>query len=150
MKKVVRITESDLTRIVKRVVKESSDYSVEPQIPTQPRERDVKSVFGQKYGAYIPNDVLRYMRKSPAKIFKRLYELYGDKAYEYLDMASGKSSMGSEEMELDEMMDLFGSEDDDQDGEYYEECPNCDGEGCGHCDYEGNIPLRDNGEYLDM
>ena len=97
MKKIIKLTENDLEKIVKRVVKESGDYSIEPEIPTQPRERDVKSVFGQKYGAYIPNDVLRYMRKSPARIFQRLYELYGDRAYEYLDMAKEKSTRNDEE-----------------------------------------------------
>jgi hypothetical protein len=102
MKKIVKLTESDLEMIVKRVVMESGDYSIEPRIPTLPREKDVRGVFGQKYGAYIPNDVLRYMRKSPARIFERLYELYGDKAYEYLDKASGKTSMGSEDIELDD------------------------------------------------
>ena len=53
-------------------------------------------MFGQKYGAYIPIDVLRYMRKSPAKIFARLYEIYGDKAYEYLDKAKNKNLPGDD------------------------------------------------------
>jgi len=87
MKKVVRLTESELSKIIKTIVKEG-DFSVEPHIETQPRERDVRGVFGKKYGAYIPNDVLRYMRKNPKLIFGKLYEIYGDKAYDYLDMAS--------------------------------------------------------------
>jgi hypothetical protein len=97
MKKTVRLTESDLTKLIKRVVNESGDYTVEPDIPTQPREKDVKSVFGQKYGAYIPNDVLRYMRKSPARIFQRLYELYGERSFDYLNKAKEKSMKGEDQ-----------------------------------------------------
>ena len=36
------------------------------------------------------------MRKSPAKIFARLYEIYGDKAYEYLDKAKNKNLPGDD------------------------------------------------------
>jgi hypothetical protein len=97
MKRIVKLTESDLKKIVKRVVMESGDYSIEPGIPTLPREKDVRGVFGQKYGAYIPNDVLRYMRKSPARIFERLYELYGERAFEYLNKAKEKNIKGGEE-----------------------------------------------------
>lgn len=87
MKKVVRLTESELSKIIKTIVNES-DFSIEPHIETQPREKDVRGVFGKKYGPYIPIDVLRYMRKNPKLIFGKLYEIYGDKAYDYLDMAS--------------------------------------------------------------
>ena len=51
-----------------------------------------KSLFGDKYGSYIPNDVIRYIRKSPAQLFKRLYDMYGDKAYEYLDKAKSRTN----------------------------------------------------------
>jgi hypothetical protein len=89
MSKIIKLTESQLVTIIERVVNEA-DFSVEPQIPSQPREKDIKDVFGEKYGAYIPIDVLRYMRKSPARIFNRLYDIYGDMAYEYLDRAKNK------------------------------------------------------------
>jgi hypothetical protein len=92
MRKTIKLTESDLTRIVKRVIEES-DFTVEPEIGTIPREKDIKSMFGQKYGAYIPIDVLRYMRKNPALIFKRLYDIYGDKSYDYLDKAKGTDDL---------------------------------------------------------
>ena len=59
------------------------DYSTDVERPTSDRERQAKSLFGDKYGAYIPNDVIRYIRKNPSQFFKRLYQMYGDKAYEY-------------------------------------------------------------------
>jgi hypothetical protein len=92
MKKTVRLTETELASLIKKMVKES-DFTVEPNIETSPRERDVKSVFGKKYGAYIPMDVLRYLRKNPALVFKRLYDIYGDKSYEYLDKAKGSDDI---------------------------------------------------------
>jgi len=89
MKKVIRLNESDLTNIVKRVLSES-DYSTDVERPTSDRERQAKSLFGDKYGSYIPNDVIRYIRKNPAQFFKKLYEMYGDAAYDYLDKAKNR------------------------------------------------------------
>jgi hypothetical protein len=82
----------NLKRIIRKVLSES-DYTVEPELGTFPREKEVKSIFGQKYGPYIPVDVLRYLRKNPAMIFKRLYELYGEKSFEYLNNAKGNNSI---------------------------------------------------------
>jgi hypothetical protein len=91
MKKVIKLSESDLENIIKRVISES-DYSTDVERPTSDRERQAKSLFGDKYGSYIPNDVIRYIRKSPAQLFKRLYDMYGDKAYEYLDKAKSRTN----------------------------------------------------------
>jgi hypothetical protein len=88
MKKIVKLSESDLENIIKRVISES-DYSTDVERPTSDRERQAKSLFGDKYGSYIPNDVIRYIRKNPAQFFKKIYSMYGDKAYEYLDKAKG-------------------------------------------------------------
>ena len=74
----------NLKRIIREVLSES-DYTVEPELGTFPREKEVKGIFGQKYGSYVPADVLRYLRKNPALIFKRLYEIYGEKSFEYLN-----------------------------------------------------------------
>ena len=82
----------NLKRIIRKVLSES-DYTVEPELGTFPREKEVKSIFGQKYGPYIPVDVLRYLRKNPAMIFKRLYELYGEKSFEYLNNAKGNNGI---------------------------------------------------------
>jgi hypothetical protein len=89
MGKIIKLTESDLTKIVKRVMKEQ-DYSSDIDRPTSDRERDVKTIFGDKYSKYVPNDVIRYMRKNPSQIFDRLYDIYGEKSYGYLDRAKSK------------------------------------------------------------
>jgi hypothetical protein len=89
MKKIVKLSESDLENIIKRVISES-DYSTDVERPTSDRERQAKSLFGDKYGSYIPNDVIRYIRKNPAQFFKKVYEMYGDRAYDYLDKAKNK------------------------------------------------------------
>jgi hypothetical protein len=92
MKKIIKLTESDLENIVKKVMSES-DYSTDVERPTSDRERQAKSLFGDKYGSYIPNDVIRYIRKNPAQFFKKIYEMYGDRAYDYLDKAKGMTKM---------------------------------------------------------
>lgn len=91
MNKVVKLSESDLEKIIKRVISES-DYTTDIERPTSDRERQVKSLFGDKYGSYVPNDVIRYIRKSPTQFFKKIYEMYGDKAYDYLDKAKGRTN----------------------------------------------------------
>jgi hypothetical protein len=68
------------------------DYSSDTERPTSDRERQVKSLFGDKYGQYIPNDVIRYIRKSPAQFIKKIYQMYGDKVYDYLDKAKRQSN----------------------------------------------------------
>ena len=82
----------NLKRIIREVLSES-DYTVEPELGTFPREKEVKGIFGQKYGSYVPADVLRYLRKNPALIFKRLYEIYGEKSFEYLNNAKGDNGI---------------------------------------------------------
>jgi len=48
-----------------------------------PREKDIEGVFGQ-YSEEIPPSVLRYMRKNPEKIVKRLYDIYGQQMFDYI------------------------------------------------------------------
>jgi hypothetical protein len=90
----IKLTQKDLTNIVKRVIEEQ-DYSSDIERPTSGREKEIKSIFGDKYSKYIPNDVIRYLRKNPSQVFERLYLIYGDKAYEYLDRV--KSKKGGDE-----------------------------------------------------
>jgi hypothetical protein len=89
MKKTIRLNESDLVNIIK-VVLEQTDYSSDTDRPTSDREKDIKSLFGDKYSKYIPNDVIRYLRKNPKSVFERLYKIYGEESYTYLDNAKNK------------------------------------------------------------
>lgn len=97
MKKII-LTESEITKIIKKSIENhlnEDKFSVEPQVSRQPRERDVDSLFG-KYTYHVPDDVIRYMRKNPALIIKRLVDIYGeDKVKTYIDKA-----VRPEEMDL--------------------------------------------------
>ena len=96
MKKVVRLTESDLTRIVKRIITENDEefdseigkpeFTVVPHVKMQPREKEIESLFG-KYDEQIPADILRYMRKNPQLIMNRLAKVYGNKFLDYAEKA---------------------------------------------------------------
>jgi hypothetical protein len=105
MKKKIYLSEKELINVIKKMVtiKESDEevkeyagfpweHSVEPHIPETPRERQIKGAFGS-YSETVMDDAFRYLRKNPRQFFKKLWEIYGDKAYQYLDMASGKSSL---------------------------------------------------------
>lgn len=96
-KRVIKLTESDLERMIEKVMREQEienkgDYEMsgtraKSLYTPSPREKEVQSVFGQ-YGEDIPPVVLRYMRKNPDKIVKRLYDIYGDKMFDYLPSKS--------------------------------------------------------------
>ena len=92
MKKVIKLKESEIAHLVKRVLEEQ-DYTADSERGTEPREKDIKSMFGKKYGPYIPNDVIRYLRKNPQQIFKKLYEIYGEKSFDYLNKAKGSDDI---------------------------------------------------------
>jgi hypothetical protein len=98
----------NLDRIIREVLSES-DYTVEPELGTFPREKEVKSIFGQKYGSYVPADVLRYLRKNPALIFKRLYEIYGEKSFEYLNNAKGDNGITESKEEMSSRYMFFSN-----------------------------------------
>lgn len=108
MKKSIQITETELINMVQKMLKNinEQDYSTDIERGTQPREKEVKSIFGSKYGAYIPNDVIRYIRKNPKQIFARLYDIYGDTAFDYLNMAKegGEITESEEHMKNDRYM----------------------------------------------
>ncbi len=99
-KKVIKFNEQEIEKLVKKIIREEklqkrkslsedrTDYEMSGartrgEYVSNPRERDVTSLFG-KYGADVPPTVIRYMRKNPAAIMKRLYKIYGDQIYDYI------------------------------------------------------------------
>jgi hypothetical protein len=86
MKKIVKITENQLSRIVNKTLNEQfemSDATPRRDFKSNPRERQLKDVFGS-YSEDIPPVVLRYMRKNPKSIVQKLYDIYGDKMFDYI------------------------------------------------------------------
>jgi len=86
MKNKIRIYESEIKRATRRKLMESYLEEEDNQemsgafhrkdfTPT-PREKDVMGVFGDMYGQDIPPVVIRYMRKNPDHVLRRLAKLY--------------------------------------------------------------------------
>jgi hypothetical protein len=104
-----------------------SEYTVEPHIPETPRERQIKGAFGS-YGETVMDDAFRYLRKNPRQFFKKLWSIYGDKAYDYLDMASGKFEISEDDndvamvaSEIDPDLGLAMMKEYDEEDEYEED-----------------------------
>jgi hypothetical protein len=117
MKKKVRIFENEIKRATRRKLMENyldeqhemRDTYSRKDYKSSPKERGVRGVFG-KYGEEIPPSVLRYMRKNPTAIIKRMYELYGN---EIFDTVTGS---GDEFMAVDAQSGKYGPYDRDNDG----------------------------------
>jgi hypothetical protein len=139
MKKIIKLTENQLIRQIRNSISKNlneSDYSTDIERGTQPREFQLKDIFGPKYSRYIPNDVIRNMRKNPSFLFEKLYDVYGEKAFEYLEKARdskvGSSSSMDEPMmeavEDDEFEDYGDDEEKDYVVEKIKEVVDDDGE----------------------
>ena len=120
MKKII-LTESDITKIIQKSIEKQLNedkFSVEPDVPRQPRERDIDNLFG-KYTYHVPDDVIRYMRKNPALIIKRLVDIYGeDKVRQYIDVTVKPNEM-EKRLDIPSLRDELGegSADTNDDGE---------------------------------
>jgi hypothetical protein len=116
MKKII-LTESDITKIVRKSIQNKLNedkFSVEPEVSRQPRETEIDRLFG-KYTYHVPDDVIRYMRKNPALIVKRLLDIYGeDKLMDYVDMARNPKEMDMR-LDNDALRDELGEEEDFKD-----------------------------------
>jgi hypothetical protein len=89
---------------MKKIKEQEKDkFEVEPQIPMTPREFDAMDVFG-KYADLVPADVLRYMRKNPQMIVKRLYKMYGEKLYDYIEDAKSPKVVKLKESDLEKIV----------------------------------------------
>ena len=74
----IKLSEEQIARIVSTQVNESEDFSTDKERKTSPTEKQIRDVFG-KYGQHMSNDLIRYIRKNPTSIIKRLKELHPDK-----------------------------------------------------------------------
>ena len=104
MKKKVKIFGKDVKRAVRRGLMENmveqyemKDTYSKAKYKQTPREAEIEDVFGQ-YGDEIPPAVLRYMRKNPKTIIKKLYDVYGQKMFDYIsDYSNGEGIVFSQE-----------------------------------------------------
>jgi len=71
-------------------------YSKSKYTPT-PREKELEGVFGQ-YGEDVPPPVLRYLRKNPGTLIKRLYGIYGEKLHDYISDHANKEEINVEDV----------------------------------------------------
>jgi hypothetical protein len=112
------ISERELKRMVKKVVREEklnninedrTDFEMSgagsrKDYTSNPRERDISSMFG-KYADDVPPIVIRYLRKNPEAIVKRLFKIYGEKIFDYLpqqEMEEGYDSYMGDVYEEDD------------------------------------------------
>ncbi len=117
MKKKIKIYENEIKRATRRKLMENyldeqhemRDTYSRADYKSSPREKGVRGVFG-KYGEEIPPSVLRYMRKNPAAIVKRLYKLYCNEIF------GAVKGSGDEFMAIDAQCGKYGPYDRDNDG----------------------------------
>ena len=90
MKKKVKIYNTEIKRSVRRGLMENlveqwemKDTYSRSGYKQSPKEKEIEGVFGQ-YGEDIPPAVLRYMRKNPKAVIKRLYDVYGQQMFDYI------------------------------------------------------------------
>ena len=118
MRKIIKLTRNDLVEQIRKSITKNlneSDYSTDVDRPTQPREKQIKDVFGPKYSNYLPNDVIRNMRKNPSALFQKLFDVYGEDAFTYLEKARDKRG-GSSSMD-EPMMESVDDDDFEDEGE---------------------------------
>ena len=153
------ISERELKRMVKKVFIEEkvniinedrTDFEMSGarsrrDYVSNPRERDISSMFG-KYAEDVPPIVIRYLRKNPEAIVKRLYKIYGDKIFDYLpqqEMEEGYDSYMGGLKKLFKRKEMSPEDIESAEGTYSSECGKCHGKGCGHCNYEGYVEVED-------
>ncbi len=106
MKKKIRIFGKEIKRAVRRGLMENiveqyemKDTYSKAKYKPSPKEAEIEGVFGQ-YGEDIPPAVLRYMRKNPKAIIKRLYDVYGEEMFDYIsDYSNDEGTVFSQEDE---------------------------------------------------
>lgn len=111
MGKKIRIYESEIKRATRRKLMEryvDEDYEMKDTYskrdfkPT-PKERDVEGVFG-KYSDDIDPAVIRYMRKNPDHILKKMSKLYPEIYMRHIPL---QSNSGIEMMDEETQMTVY-------------------------------------------
>jgi hypothetical protein len=74
----ITLSEEQIARLMSQQVNESEDFSTDKERKTSPTEKHIREVFGS-YGVHLTNDLIRYIRKNPTLIIKRLKDLYPEK-----------------------------------------------------------------------
>jgi RNA processing factor Prp31 len=89
-KKVIKLKESDLEKLVLKILKEEKGESNLPRremdrkassfrrsdFEPYPREKELQNVFG-KYSEELPPNLIQHMRKNPETILTKLIDIYG-------------------------------------------------------------------------
>jgi hypothetical protein len=115
MGKKIRIYESEIRRATRRKLMERyvdedyemrDTYSKKDFKPT-PKERGVEDVFG-KYGDDMDPAVVRYMRKNPDHILRRMAKLYPDIYMRHIPLQSNTElEMGDEMIGEETQMTVY-------------------------------------------
>jgi hypothetical protein len=103
--KKVQLTESEFRKVIHESIGkliEQPSFSVEPHISEIPRETNIRGIFG-RYEPEVSDDVIRYMRKNPRLIIKRLIDIYGEKFFTMVDRE--EETWVSTQGPLDEQVD---------------------------------------------
>jgi len=100
MKKIIRLSESDLTRIIKRAINEENDNGNDMKIEIDLSELGIDDMLNAAMGAGLTkNQVKEYLTESINTI---VYDMLGDKYY------------------IDEMIEVMSESDDDDEDDYEE------------------------------
>ena len=108
--KKVSVKESQINKIIKELTEKilnEKTFSIEPNVSEIPRERNLRKVFGS-YEPEVSDDTIRYMRKNPRLIIKRLIDIYGDKFFDMVDLERQRSM--DTQGPLDEEFDDYNPE----------------------------------------
>ena len=116
MGKKIKIYETEIKRATRRKLmenyleeednKEMSGAFHRKDFKPSKREKDVMSVFGDMYGQDIPPVVIRYMRKNPDHILRRLAKLYPEIYMRHIPVQSNVDLEVYDDVSLDEVTQM--------------------------------------------
>ena len=113
MGKKIRIYESEIKRATRRKLMEKilvEDYEMKDtysksKFKPTPREKGIEGVFGQ-YGEDMDPAVIRYMRKNPDHILRRMAKLYPEIYMRHIPVQSNFDLEVYDDVSLDEVTQM--------------------------------------------